>query len=170
MKALFYGGAVASVAGLLMGMGMELSPQPPQQPDDIQPAIAQAETPAPESVAYASSQDAYPLSYVIDASYTGEPVTRLRPEVDPADQPATYQEPASYDEPGYDENAINQILKTAWKDAAKAPRVTPQDVAAAGDTSAPTEPTAQTGTRTYASIDALLNQQQIDRARGHVPS
>jgi hypothetical protein len=170
MKALFYGAAIASVAGLLMGMGMELAPQPPTVEPDAQPVAAEASAEAPESVVYGSTANAYPTSYLVDAAYFASPGEVLRQD------PETVYDAAAYDTAGDDVSsqdapAIEQVIRTAWRDTAKLPPVTSQDVAAAGDTSTPTEPHRdEESVRTYASIDALLNQQQVARARGHAPS
>jgi hypothetical protein len=175
MKALFYGGAIASLAGLALGMGME--PAAPLDPEgaDAQP-IAQLmgynNTPE-QGVGYGSAAEAYPPAYVVNAAYMSEPVTDLR-DSQPAYDDAAYQQ-ASYEQPPAD-----QLLQASWSDA-PAPRASPQDVAAAGDTTAPessaSEPAptprtvkADAQVRTFASIDALLAQQQAEQPSFRNPS
>jgi hypothetical protein len=146
MKAMFYGGAISSLAGLAMGMGMALPPQAEATGPDAQ-SVAQLVSPdTAESVSYGSVAEAYPPSYVINAAYMGQPVTELRGEA----------EVYPVADVSYEEPAIDRVLKNAWNDA---PEVKPQEVAAAGDTTTARDaPPAEM--RTYASIDAVLNAAQ----------
>lgn len=149
MKALFYGGGFSSLAGLAMGMGMALPPEPAPTGADVQSVAQLVASDATESVSYGAAPDAYPPSYVINAAYTPQPVTELRGEAE------VY--PVS--DVTYDEPAIDRVLKNAWSDGAQ---IKPQEVAAAGDTSKVEPPKAET--RTYASIDAVLNAAQVGQA------
>jgi hypothetical protein len=145
MKALFYGGAIAGLAGLFMGMGMALPEGPAPGGADAQP-ISQMAAPdaSAESTAYGPALDSLPPAYVINSAYSPGPVYDLRPEAG-----ASPAADAVLDPP-----AIDQVLNASWTDAPE-PVATPQDVAAAGDTSQ-AEPTPRIAARTYASIDALL--------------
>ena len=146
MKALFYGGGISSLAGLAMGMGMALPPEPAPTGPDAQSVAQLVSSDTSDSVSYATAAESYPPSYVINAAYMGQPVTELRGEAQvypTAD--------VSYDEP-----AIDRVLSNAWTDA---PEIKPQEVAAAGDTSAARAP-SEPEVRTYASIDAVLNATQ----------
>lgn len=153
MKSLFYGGAIASVAGLVLGMGMQVPAEQPAVGADAQPVADLVAYDAPQATAYGSPAEAYPPSYVINAAYAGEPVTQLR------------------DEPVFDEPVADQVIKASWQEPAETPKATPQDIAAAGDTTTPTDlPSTDDSVRTYASIDAVLNQQQVAPQPVHGPS
>lgn len=175
MKALFYGGAIAGLAGLVLGMGME--PAPPVDPEgaDAQPVaqlMAYNNNPEP-GMSYGSAAEAYPPAYVINAAYMGEPVTDLR-DAEPVYDDAVYQQAS------YDPSPADEVLKASWSES-PASKASPQDVAAAGDTtaapaaepeqSAPTPQPAKADAqvRTFASIDAVLAQQQADHVRAYGP-
>lgn len=144
MKALFYGGAIASLSGLAMGMGMAVpAEQPPIGPDAQPAAQLVAADASAESMSYGPAADALPPAYVINTAYSPGPTYDLRPEMGA---------PVADD---YDAKAIDRVLKNAWTDAPEPAAA--QDVAAAGDTS-------QAEPRTYASIDAVLNATQADRS------
>lgn len=151
MKALFYGGAISSLAGLMMGMGMHLPAEQPQSDPYIQPmsdlGVADASA---ESASYGPSVDQLPPAYVINTAYSAGPAYDLRPEV--VAQPVA--------DVTYEDKPADRVLKSAWTDA---PEASPQEVAAAGDTSkaAPKPETqVQAKAQTFASIDAALAASQ----------
>lgn len=152
MKALFYGGAISSLAGLAMGMGMEVPADQPPSGADAQPVTQLVASDASaESMTYGPAADALPPAYVVNTAYSPGPTYDLRPEAEV--QPVA--------DVGYREPAIDRVLKNAW--SSDAPEVAPQDVAAAGDTSQ-AEPEAKA--RTYASIDAVLAAAQSSGRTG----
>jgi hypothetical protein len=155
MKALFYGGALAGLLGLAMGMGMELPADPPPIGPDAQP-VAQLFAPdaSAETIGYGPAADALPPAYVINTAYSPGPAYDLRPELDA--QPIADV---------YDAKAIDRVLDNAWRDPPE-PAAAPQDVAAAGDTSH-SEPAGQ---KTYASIDAVLTAAKEDQSPSAGPT
>ena len=151
MKALFYGGAISSMAGLLMGMGMALPPEQPPSGADIQPIGQLVASYASQSTTYGDPYAGYTDAYVVNTAYSSGPLYDLRPEV--------VAEPVA--DVSYDEPAIDRVLKTSWTDD-PAPAAKPQEVAAAGDTR-PADPAPQDHVRTFASIDAVLAAAQDAR-------
>src|SRR3569623_66371 len=97
MQTLYYGAAVASVAGLLLGAGFKADPQPPMQPqqdavyeqdggavadDGFQPAYLQGVVYTPAAYDWAASdrpttaradRDAYPEPKLEKVSYDADP-------------------------------------------------------------------------------------------------
>lgn len=153
MKALFYGGAIAAVAGMALGMSMTIPREHPAAPAEPQPAAQQVADYAPASETYDTAPEAYPSYYALDAAYAGDPAVL---------SPDTESSPA--------QSAADQVLKASWQPPAETAEATPQDVAAAGDTTpAPEQPRAAPQEATQPSIDALLNQQEAAKGRLHNP-